>query len=287
MIFSSIVGGPVDSEILLPLRTAGVPLMEGAECAMSALRHLADYYHFRASRQARLQEEDAAVSAHPKLPAGILPAEAAFRLLDSFGIPVVPTLLTRNADEAATASERIGFPVVLKIESAQITHKSDVGGVELGLSSAAEVRDAFQRIRQRIAAKNPTAEIAGIVVQGMAAEGTEMILGVKRDPLFGPVVVCGLGGILVEVLQDVAIGIPPVSREQAHKLLTGLRGWLLLTGVRGKPPADVDALCDAIVKVSNLAVSLGEQLLALNINPLVVHATNHGVVAVDALVQIG
>jgi succinyl-CoA synthetase beta subunit len=195
--------------------------------------------------------------------------------------------LTRNAGEAASASERIGFPVVLKIESAQITHKSDVGGVELGLSSAAEVRDAFLRIRQRIAAKNPTAEIAGIVVQGMAAEGIEMILGIKRDPLFGPVVVCGFGGILVEVLKDVAIGIPPVSREQAHSLLTGLRGRLLLTGIRGKPPADLDALCDAIVKVSNLAVSLGEQLLALDINPLVVHATNHGVVAVDALVQIG
>jgi acetate---CoA ligase (ADP-forming) len=286
-IFSSVVGGPVDPEILLPLRTAGVPLMEGAESAMSALRHLADYQQFRKSWQAMDQKEAPSASSHSKFPAGILPAEVAFRLLESFGIPVVPTLLTRNADEAASASERIGFPVVLKIESAQITHKSDVGGVELGLSSAAEVRDAFRRIRQRIAAKNPTAEIAGIVVQGMAAEGIEMILGIKRDPLFGPVVVCGFGGILVEVLKDVAIGIPPVSREQAHSLLTGLRGWLLLTGIRGKPPADLDALCDAIVKVSNLAVSLGEQLLALDINPLVVHATNHGVVAVDALVQIG
>src|SRR4030095_6511544 len=286
-IFSSVVGGPVDPEILLPLRTAGVPLMEGAERAMSALRHLAGYQQFRKSWQAMDQKEAPLASSHSKFPAGILPAEAAFRLLDSFGIPVVPTLLTRNADEAASASERIGFPVVLKIESAQITHKSDVGGVELGLSSAAEVRDAFRRIRERVTAQNPTAEIAGIVVQGMAAEGIEMILGIKRDPLFGPVVVCGFGGILVEVLKDVAIGIPPVSREQAHSLLTGLRGWLLLTGIRGKPPADLDALCDAIVKVSNLAVSLGEQLLALDINPLVVHATNHGVVAVEALVQIG
>jgi acetyltransferase len=285
-IFSSVVGGPVDPEILLPLRTAGVPLMEGAESAMSALRHLADYHQFRKSWQARHQKDAASVSSHPRLPAGILPAEAAFRLLDSFGIPVVPTLLTRDAEEAARASARIGFPVVLKIESAQITHKSDVGGVELGLSSAAEVRDAYHRIRERVTAKNPTAEIAGIVVQGMAPEGIEMILGIKRDPLFGPVVVCGFGGILVELLKDVAIGIPPLSSEQAHSLLTGLRGWPLLEGLRGKPPGDVDALCDAIVKVSNLAVSLGEQLLALDINPLVVHATNHGVAAVDALVQI-
>jgi hypothetical protein len=113
-----------------------------------------------------------------------------------------------------------------------------------------------------------------------------MIVGIKRDPLFGPVVVCGFGGVLVELLKDVAIGIPPISRQQAHGLLIGLRGWPLLTGVRGKPPADVDALCDAVARVSQLAVSLGDQLLALDINPLVVHATSHGVAAVDALVQI-
>jgi acetyltransferase len=206
--------------------------------------------------------------------------------LDSFGIPAVPTLLTRNAEEAATTAERIGFPVALKIESAQIGHKSDVGGVQLGLSSAAEVRDAFLRIRERVTTKLPTADIAGVVVQRMAPEGIEIILGIKRDPLFGPVVVCGFGGVLVELLKDVAIGIPPISRPQAHSLLKGLRGWPLLTGLRGKPPADVDALCDAIVAVSNLAVGLGEQLLALDINPLVVHTKGHGVVAVDVLVQV-
>ena len=285
-IFSSVVGGPVDPDILLPLRTAGVPLMEGAECAMSALRHLADYHLFRKHWESRGQKEATLVSSHPKLPAGILPAEAAFRLLASFGIPVVPTLLTRNAEEAVTAAKRIGFPVALKIESTQIGHKSDVGGVALGLSSSAEVRDAFGRIRERVTAKLPAAEIAGVVVQRMIPEGIEMILGIKHDALFGPVVVCGFGGVLVELLKDVALGIPPISRQQAHSLLTGLRGWPLLTGLRGKPPADVDALCDAIVRVSQLAVSLGDQLLALDINPLVVHAATHGVVAADALVQI-
>ena len=128
-------------------------------------------------------------------------------------------------------------------------------------------------------------DIAGIVVQRMAPEGIEIILGIKRDPLFGPVVVCGFGGVLVELLKDVAIGIPPISRQQAQSLLRGLRGWPLLTGFRGKPPADVDALCDAVVAVSTLVVSLGEQLLALDINPLLVHAKGHGVVAVDALIQ--
>ena len=283
-IFSSVVGGPVDPDILLPLRAAGVPLMEGAECAMSALRHLADYHQFRKYWQPSGQEAKHD-SSQPKFPAGILPAEAAFRLLDSFGIPVVPTVLTRNAEEAATAAERIGFPVALKIESAQIGHKSDVGGVALNLASTAEVRDAFFRIRDSVTAKLPAADIAGVVVQRMVPEGIEMILGIKRDPLFGPVVVCGFGGVLVELLKDVAIGVPPVSRQLAHSLLQGLRGWPLLTGLRGKPPADVDALCNAVVAVSTLAVGVGEQLLALDINPLVVHPKGHGVVAVDTLVQ--
>src|SRR5262249_14830250 len=143
----------------------------GAECAVSALSHLADYHQFRKSWQPSGQKKAASVSPHPRFPAGILPAETAFSLLDSFGIPVVPTALTRNAEEAAAAAERIGFPVALKIESAQIGHKSDVGGVALGLCNSAEVRDAFRRIQKRVTANQPTAEIAGVVVQRMASEG--------------------------------------------------------------------------------------------------------------------
>jgi acyl-CoA synthetase (NDP forming) len=284
--FSSVVGGPIDPEILLPLRTAGVPLMEGAECAMSALGNLAEYHRFRKSWQKSDAKHGPAIASHPKLPTGILATEAAFRLLDSFQISVVASRLTRNAEEAGAAAERIGFPVALKIESGQITHKSDAGGVVLNLANSSEVRAAFARIKKQVTTQSPRAEITGIVVQRMAPEGIEMILGIKRDPDFGPVIVCGFGGILVELLKDVAIGIPPISREQAHILLQGLRGWPLLTGLRGKPPADVDRLCDAIVSVSKLALSLGEQLLALDINPLLVHENNHGVVAVDAVVQI-
>ncbi len=284
-IFSSVVGGPVDPDILLPLRNAGVPLMEGAECTTATLRNLADYFEFQKSRQASTATP-AAAATHGKLPAGILGAEAAFRLFEEFKIPVVPTVLTRSADEAAAAADKMGYPVVLKIESAQITHKSDVGGVALKLTSAAEVRDAFSRIMKQVAAKVPQAKLDGVVVQRMAAEGVEMILGIKRDPLFGPVVLCGLGGILVEVLKDVAIGIPPLSRQQAKDMIQRLRGAAILGGVRGKPPADVDALCDAIVGLANLAVSLGDQLNGVDINPLIVLAKGQGVVAVDALVEI-
>jgi acetyltransferase len=284
-IFSSVVGGPVDPDILLPLRKAGVPLMEGAECTTATLRNLADYSEFQKSRRASTATP-AVAETRGKLPSGILGAEAAFRLFDEFKIPVVPTVLAHSADEAAAAADKMGYPVVLKIESAQITHKSDVGGVALKLTSAAEVRDAFSRIMKQVAAKVPQAKLDGVVVQRMASEGVEMILGIKRDPLFGPVVLCGLGGILVDVLQDVAIGIPPLSRQQAKDMIQRLRGAAILAGVRGKPPADVDALCDAIIGLANLAVSLGGQLNGVDINPLIVLAKGQGVIAVDALVEI-
>jgi succinyl-CoA synthetase beta subunit len=221
-----------------------------------------------------------------KLPSGILPTEAAFQLFEEFGVPVAPTVLTRSADEAAAASEHMGFPVALKIESAEITHKSDVGGVALKLSNTSEVRQAYGRVQTEVSRHAPNAKIAGVVVQRMAGEGIEMILGVKRDPLFGPVVLCGFGGILVELLKDITIGIPPLSLEEANGMLQRLRGFAILGGVRGKPPADVDALCGAIVGVSQLAVALGDQLLGLDINPMIVLLKGAGVVAVDAVVQI-
>jgi acetyltransferase len=284
--FSSIVGGPVDPDILLPLRGADVPLMEGAECATVTVRNLAEYFEFQRRRLSDAATETTAVPAK-KLPSGIMPAEAAFGLFEEFGIPVVPTVLTRSADEAAAAAERMGFPVALKIDSADIMHKSDVGGVALKLSGANAVRDAYARLMNDTGRRAPNAKIDGVVVQRMAGDGVEMILGIKRDPLFGPVVLCGFGGVLVEVLKDVAVGIPPLSHGHARDMIQRLRGAAILSGVRGKPPADVDALCGAIVALSRLASSLGDQLSGLDINPLIVLPKGLGVVAVDALVQIG
>jgi succinyl-CoA synthetase beta subunit len=224
--------------------------------------------------------------AHAKLAPGVLGAEAAFALFKEFNIPVTPTVLTRSADEAAAAADKMGYPVVLKIESPEITHKSDVGGVALRLFTGGEVRAAFIRIQNKVKSRVPNAKIDGIVVQRMAGDGVEMILGIKRDPLFGPVVLCGLGGILVEVLKDIAVGIPPLSHQQAHEMLTRLRAFQILGGVRGKPAGDIDALCEAIVGISNLAAGLGEQLFGVDINPLIVLPNGQGVVAVDAVVEI-
>jgi acetyltransferase len=282
--FSSVVGGPVDPEILLPLRQAGVPLMEGAECATTTIRNLAEFYEFQESRQS-----DAAVDLPApgrKLASGMLPAQAAFQLLEEFGISAVPMALVQSSEEAAAAAERIGYPVALKIESADITHKSDIGGVALNLSDTAAVCDAYTKMISEVSRRAPLAKVDGIVVQGMASEGVEMILGIKRDPLFGAVVLCGFGGILVEILKDVSIGIPPVSRQQAYDMLKRLRGFAILAGARGKPAADTDALCDAIAGLSRLAWSFGDQLAGLDINPLIVLPKGEGIVAVDALVEI-
>ncbi|HEY7164892.1 MAG TPA: acetate--CoA ligase family protein [Candidatus Binatia bacterium] len=281
-VFSSVAGGPVDPDILIPLRSAGVPLAEGAECATAALRNLAEYGEFSKSRRAVPRES--AIPKHATLPPGIMPADAAFGLLQEFSIPVVETVLTRDAEEAAAVAARIGFPVALKVESSDIQHKSDVGGVMLGLGTAAEVRTGFARIQAAVAANLPSAKVTGIIVQQMSPDGAEMILGIKRDPLFGPVIICGFGGIFVEILKDIAVGIPPLDDEQANALLRRLRGWPLLAGVRGKQAADIESLCKAVVGVSRLAVSLRDQIGGLDINPLIVHPK--GVVAVDALVQI-
>ena len=283
--FSSVVGGPVDPEILLPLRAAGVPLMEGAECATSTIQKLAEYYEFKKS-SSKPSAAPTIEQFDKKMSSGILPAEAAFQLFQQFGIPTAATVFVRSAEEAACAAERVGFPVVLKIESPDITHKSDVGGVALGLANGNDVRTAYERMHSQVAERAPTAKIAGAIVQRMAAAGLEMILGVNRDPLYGPVVLCGFGGILVELLKDVVVGIPPLSCEQAHDMIARLRGFPILAGVRGKPPADVDSLCQAIVNVSRLAMGLGDRLAGVDINPLIVLPKGEGVIAVDAVVEI-
>src|SRR5690349_13797175 len=283
--FSSVVGGPVDPEILLPLRAAGVPLMEGAECATSTIQKLAAYYEFQKNSSTQTTPPTFE-RLDKKLPSGIMPAEAAFQLFQHFRIPTAPILFARSADEAALAAERVGFPIVLKIESPDITHKSDVGGVALGLASVNDVRVAYERMNSQVAQRAPTAKIAGVIVQRMAGAGVEMILGINRDPLFGPVVLCGFGGILVELLKDIVVGIPPLSFEQAREMIERLRGFPILAGVRGKPAADIDSLCQAIVNVSRLAVSLGDRLAGLDINPLIVLAKGEGAIAVDAVVEI-
>ena len=202
-------------------------------------------------------------------------------LLTSAGVPVVPGELVRSADEAAEAAQRIGLPVAMKICSAQISHKSDIGGVALGLSSEAEVRAAYEKIRAAGAAV-PEAVVDGILVTAMRAGGVELLAGITVDPTFGPVLAVGLGGIWVEVLQDASLRVLPVGPAEVKRMLTELRGLPLLQGGRGTPPADLDAVAEAITSIGHAATSLGGALSALEVNPLWVSGDH--VEALDVLV---
>lgn len=203
------------------------------------------------------------------------------RMLAAAGIAVAIPELAASAEAAAEAAARIGFPVVLKIHSAQVTHKSDVGGVALNLRNAAEVRDAFARIRQGLAARAPHAAFEGVAIEPQARPGIELIVGMSRDERFGPMVVAGLGGIFVETLQDTAMRLAPIDEREARAMLEELRGAAMLRGARGRAPADLRALAELIARVSELAAARGE-IAELDLNPVVAYAD--GLAVLDARV---
>ena len=203
-------------------------------------------------------------------------------VLAAYGIPVVPGALASSAQHAAEIADAIGYPVVLKIESADIPHKSDVGGVKLDLRSAADVRRAHDEILTAVGAAAPTARIDGVAVQRMLDRGVEIVLGARHDPQFGPLVTVGLGGVFVELLNDVRSAPAPIGTRQAIALLRELRGARIFDGFRGVPPVDLPALGAAVSAVSRLAADLGADLRELDVNPVV--CGRDGVHAVDALV---
>ena len=209
---------------------------------------------------------------------------AARRLVAACGVPLVPAELVTSADEAARAAGRIGLPVALKVCAAQITHKSDIGGVALGLHTEAEVRDAYRRVRAAGAAV-PGAVIDGVLVVPMRAGGVELLAGVTVDRTFGPVLAVGLGGVWTELLADTSLRMLPVTRDEVKRMLGELRGAPLLRGARGTRPADLDLVARAITSVCDAAASLDGSLRALEVNPLWVDGDR--VEALDVLVVTG
>jgi acyl-CoA synthetase (NDP forming) len=204
-------------------------------------------------------------------------------LLKAYGIAVPTEVVATSAAEAVRAAGRTGYPVVLKVVSADIPHKSDLGLVEVGVRSDAEVRRAFRRLIETAALLAPGAAVEGVLVAEQV-EGAETVLGIAQDELFGPVVMFGLGGVLVEVLADVTFRVPPFGAGEAARMLDELAGSALLKGVRGRPPADRRSLVEAIMAVQRLAVDLSDEVAELDINPLL--AGERGAVAADALVVV-
>ncbi len=282
--FSSFAGGDLDQEVVRALADAGVPFLESTETAMVALRNAREHRRF-------LDRPERAPSAAPSPrsragASGTLSNTEAMQLLREFGVPLAQTIAVKDAAAAVTAADRLGYPVVLKIDSPDIAHKTDVGGVRVGCPDPAAVRTAFREMLVEVGRRVPTARLDGVLVQRMIAGGREMILGVKTDPLFGPAVLCGFGGIFVEQLRDVSLRVPPIGPADAAAMIAELRGAAILSGARGRAPADTGALADAIVGVAALAEAHRQSLRALDINPLLVLDDGHGVVAVDWLIEL-
>jgi len=205
------------------------------------------------------------------------------QLLHDAGITVTQARLATSADEAVAAAEEFGYPAVLKVVSGDIAHKSDVGGVELGLGDGDAVRAAYDRIMSSVKAAEPDAHVGGVSVQQMADPGVEVIIGMTTDPQFGPVLAFGLGGIMVEVLKDVAFRIVPLEPRDAGQIVREIKGYPVLEGVRGQPGADLDALEAMILEVSAFAEAHPE-IAELDLNP--VFARPDGAIAVDARVVL-
>lgn len=199
--------------------------------------------------------------------------------LKQAGIPVIETRLARSQEEAVLLSQELDFPVAMKIASPDVIHKSDSGGVRLGLNNIAEVKTAYDEMIKRIGRQYPGAVIHGISIQKMARPGTEVIIGASKDPQFGPVIMFGLGGIFVEVLKDVSFRIIPVDRRDAHEMIKDIKGYPLLQGYRGKEATNISSLVEMILKISNL-MEENPQIKELELNPI--FAYGDGAVAVDA-----
>jgi acyl-CoA synthetase (NDP forming) len=204
-------------------------------------------------------------------------------LLGQAGINVIPTKLAVSRSEAVAISQQIGFPVALKITSPDIIHKSDAGGVKLGLETMKQVEQAYDDILRDIRQKYPRATVLGVSVQKMAHAGTEVIIGVKRDKQFGPVLMFGLGGIWVEVLQDVSLRVTPITRRDAGEMIKEIKGYRMLTGYRNQPPADISKLEDMLLAVSEFAGQY-PMVIELDLNPVI--ANGDGAAAVDARVVL-
>lgn len=213
----------------------------------------------------------------------ILSEVEAKQILAEAGIPVVETRLARNPEEAVAIANELGYPVALKIVSPQITHKSDVGGVRLNVADARGVVNAFEEIVTNARRAAPDATIEGVSVQPMAKPGVEVIIGMTKDPQFGPVLMFGLGGILVEVLKDVAFRIVPLAPRDAKQMIREIKGYPLLEGYRGQPPSDVQALEAVLLKLSEF-VDAHPEIAELDLNP--VFAYPEGAVAVDARIVL-
>ncbi len=265
------------------------------EKAVMALSKLTDYHKFldRIQRNKLRQDLDAptdiAVAVEWSMlkgKKGALSEHQGKKVLEQYAINCTKEELARDAKEAVVVAENIGYPVVMKVDSPDIGHKTDADAVRIGLESADQVREAFKEIIANSKAYKPRADIRGVLVQEMVTGGTEVIVGISRDPNFGPTIMFGLGGIFVEALEDVALRILPIDRSDAEEMVREIKGRKILEGFRGSPPADIDSLVETITRIGELAWVLRHRILEMDINPLMVFEQGKGVKVMDTLVVL-
>lgn len=271
-------------ETRLPLEELGYLVYEDparAINAMAAMVHFGEAFYGGRVRK----EPPALPPGAPAVKVGVQVNEfEAKKMLAAAGVPVVDERIEQSADAAAAAAKQIGFPVVMKIVSPDIQHKSEIGGVLLNIGSEAEASAGFDTLMERGRKAAPAARLEGVLIAPMVQGGVETIIGVQRDPVFGPVVMFGLGGIFVEVLKDVTFRTAPFGLDVAHEMIRSVRGYPMLEGVRGAPPSDVDALAAALAQVSAFAAANADTLESIDLNPVLVRPKGEGCVAVDALI---
>lgn len=288
VINTSFAGAPYPTFEIL--KENDVPVFDGPERAVQCLSALMHYHMVKERRAERVAP---AGENHPQ-PDAVQIVESArrqgrssllepegIRLLQAYGLPVLPGEMATSEAEAARIAARIGFPVVLKIVSQDILHKSDVGGVRINLSDGEDVKTAYADIMDKARAVTDTGRIEGVLVAPMAAKGRECIIGMTTDPIFGPVLMFGIGGIFVEVLKDVAFRVAPLTSEDVDEMIREIKGYRVLTGVRGEAPKDITAIKEAVRNLAHLSLC-HPGIKEIDLNPVIVH--EKGVSIVDCRV---
>jgi acetyltransferase len=274
------------------LVAANLPDYPSPERAVAALRAMVDYTkwlsrpprvitRFRVNRR-RVQR---IVARHLKVGQWQVGEAQAKAILRAYDFNVPPGQLAMDVEEAVEVAEKIGYPVAMKIASQDIIHKSDLGGVKLGLASADAVRDTFDLMMIRIKQRVPCARIEGVYIETMCKRGREIILGMTRDPQFGPMLMFGLGGIFVEVMKDVTFHIAPITKDESMQMLESTRSFALLKGVRGQASVDLDAIATALQRISQLVTDF-PQIEEMDINPFIVGVVGAESIAADARITL-
>lgn len=270
-------------EYVEALKEAGIPVTAPCSYGYKHIAKLAGYVNFLKNTDiTRL--ENAVPDAFGKGTKTALSEHASKELLGTGGIPVPRETVAENEELAVAAAEKLGYPVVMKVESPDILHKTDAGGVKLNLKNAAQVRAAYNEILSNCRTSCPDARINGVLVQEMLKSGTEMIVGVTNDPSFGPMVLCGMGGVFTEVFKDAAVFPAPLTKKNALAMIGSLKAYRIMNGYRGQKKLDVDALADMLVRVGDFAVQHRNDLAEMDMNPVFVYPEGEGAAVADALV---